>query len=113
MSGPSPFTVEYDPNALKELAKLDKPIARRILEALDALSSDPRPSEARPLVGYPDLWRIRIGDYRAICTIKDAELVVLALRIAIAAVCIEVFDEQAADLLRKRPAVTCTDTATG
>lgn len=29
-----------------------------------------------------DLWRIRIGDYRVIYTIKDAELVVLALRIA-------------------------------
>lgn len=82
MSGPLPFTVEYDPKAFKELAKLDKPIARRILKTVDALSSDPRPSGARPLVGYPDLWRIRIGDYRVIYTIKDAELVVLALRVA-------------------------------
>jgi mRNA interferase RelE/StbE len=82
VSGPLLFTVEYDPNALKELAKLDRPIARRILKAVDALSSDPRPSGARSLVGYPDLWRIRIGDYRVIYTIKDAELVVLALRVA-------------------------------
>ena len=82
MSGPSPFTVEYDSKALKELAKLDKPITRRILKAVDALSSGPRPSGARPLVGYPDLWRIRVGDYRVIYTIKDAELVILALRVA-------------------------------
>ena len=77
-----PFAAECDPKALKELAKLDKPITRRILKAVDALSLDPRPSGARALVGYPDLWRIRIGDYRLIYTIKDAALVVLVLRVA-------------------------------
>jgi mRNA interferase RelE/StbE len=76
------FAIEYDPKALKELTKLDKPVARRIIRAVDALSADPRPGGARPLVGYPDLWRIRVGDYRVIYTIRDAELVVLALRVA-------------------------------
>jgi mRNA interferase RelE/StbE len=28
------------------------------------------------------LWRLRIGDYRVAYAIKDAELVVLALRVA-------------------------------
>ena len=82
MSAGGPFTVGYDPTALKELTKLDKPVARRIVRATDALSADPRPNGSRPLVGYPDLWRIRVGDYRVVYTIKDAELVVLALRIA-------------------------------
>jgi len=27
-------------------------------------------------------WRIRVGDYRIVYTIKDAELVVIALRVA-------------------------------
>jgi hypothetical protein len=36
----------------------------------------------RALTGYPGLWRIRVGDYRVVYTIKDAELIVLALRIA-------------------------------
>jgi len=70
------------PKALRELTKLDKSAARRILKAVDALSVDPRPSGTRPLVGYPDLWRIRVGDYRAIYTVKDAELAVLVLRVA-------------------------------
>jgi mRNA interferase RelE/StbE len=82
VSSAARFTVEYDPKALKELASLDKPAARRIVKAIDALSHDPRPSGGRPLVGYPDLWRIRIGDYRVVYTIKDAELIVLALRVA-------------------------------
>jgi mRNA interferase RelE/StbE len=82
VSATGPYTVRYDPNALKELTKTDKPAARRILKVIDALNLDPGPSGARPLVGYPDLWRIRIGDDRVVCTVNDAELVVLALRVA-------------------------------
>jgi mRNA interferase RelE/StbE len=82
VSATGPYTVQYDPKALKELTKLDKPAARRIVKAIDALSVGPRPNGARPLVGYPDLWRIRVGDYRVVNTVKDAELVVLALRVA-------------------------------
>jgi mRNA interferase RelE/StbE len=82
VSGHGPYDVRYDPRALKELAKLDKPVAGRIVRAVDALSVDPRPAGARPLVGYAGLLRIRIGDYRVVYTVKDAELVVLALRVA-------------------------------
>lgn len=82
MSAAGPFAVEYDPKALKELAKLDKLVARRVIKAIDALSADPRPSGTHTLVGYPHLWRIRVGDYRVVYTIKDTELVVLALRVA-------------------------------
>ena len=82
MSEPRAYVVQYDPRAAKELAKLDRPVARRILTAVDGLGGEPRPHGARPLVGYPGLWRIRIGDYRVVYTIKDEELVVLALRIA-------------------------------
>ena len=81
-SASGPYDVQYDPKALKELAKLDKPVARRIVRAVDAMKSNPRSSKSRPLVGYPDLWRLRVGDYRVVYTIKDAELVILALRIA-------------------------------
>jgi mRNA interferase RelE/StbE len=55
---------------------------RRIVKTIDALNVGPRPSGARPLIEYPDLWRIRVGDYRVVYTVKDAELVVLALRVA-------------------------------
>lgn len=82
MSASGPFTVEYESRAVKELAKLDKPVARRLITAIDALSADPRPSGVRPLVGYPNLWRIRVGEYRVVYTIEDTELVVLALRVA-------------------------------
>jgi len=82
VSAAGPFAVAYDPKALKELTKLDKPVARRVIKAIDALGDDPRPSGARPLVGYPNLWRIRVGEYRVVYSIQNAELVVLALRVA-------------------------------
>ena len=82
MTAPVPYAVQYDRKALKELNKIDKPVARRIISAVDALGVDPRPTGSRPLVGHPDLWRIRVGDHRVIYTIRDAELLVLALRVA-------------------------------
>lgn len=82
MSEPGPYDLRYDPNALKELRKLDRLVARRIARALERLRGDPRPQSARPLAGYPGLWRVRVGDYRAIYTIRDSELVIIALRIA-------------------------------
>ena len=82
MTTPGTYRVLYDPKALKELAKLDKTVARRIVKTVDALSDNPRPVGCRSLVGYTDLWRIRVGDYRVIYTIKDAELVLLTLRVA-------------------------------
>ncbi len=82
MSAGERYVVQYDPRAVKELTKLDRQVARRIATAVERLGSDPRPPGSRVLAGYPALWRIRIGDYRVIYTIKDAELIVLALRIA-------------------------------
>ncbi len=82
MSAAERYVVQYDPQAVKELTKLDRQVARRIVTAIERLGADPRPPGSRVLAGYPHLWRIRIGDYRIIYTIKDAELIVLALRIA-------------------------------
>lgn len=82
MTGSRRFAVEYDPKAVKELRKLDRPIARRIARATAELADDPRPRGARPLTGFPELWRLRVGDYRVIYTIRNAELLVLALRVA-------------------------------
>lgn len=76
------YSVGYESTARKELDKLDKQIARRVARAVSALGANPRPAGCRRLVGYDDLWRIRVGDYRVIYTIRDTELIVLALRIA-------------------------------
>ena len=82
MSDDAQYSVGYESAARKELGKLDRQVARRVARAITALGTNPRPAGCRRLVGYEDLWRIRISDYRVIYTIRDAELIVLALRIA-------------------------------
>jgi len=78
---PGTYTINYDPKALKELAKLDKVLARRILRAVDALADDPRPSGSRALVGFPDLLRLRVGAYHVIYTIRSDKVLVVMLRV--------------------------------
>jgi mRNA interferase RelE/StbE len=69
-------------SAQKEIKALDQAIRARILQALHSLSSDPRPSGCRKLVGAQNRWRVRVGDYRIIYEINDAgsSLNIIAVR---------------------------------
>ena len=78
------WTVDYTETAQKQLRKLDKQVARRILDFLDervAASEDPR-SIGKALSGpLGSFWRYRIGEYRLICDIQDGQLRVLVVQI--------------------------------
>lgn len=79
------YRIEFDPRAERELAKLDREVARRIVRFLRervALLDNPR-SIGEALHG-PELgrfWKYRVGDYRLICHIQDQRVTVLVLRI--------------------------------
>ena len=79
------WTVNFEPRALGELKKLDRTGQRRIVGFLQdrvAGNRDPR-SSGKPLTGDKiGLWRYRVGAYRIVCRINDAERDVLVLRIA-------------------------------
>jgi mRNA interferase RelE/StbE len=53
----------------------------RLVEAADALASNPRPHGVKKLQGDENLWRIRVGAYRIVYEIHDDRLVVLVIRI--------------------------------
>ena len=77
------WRAELSPRALKQLSKLDKPIARRIIDYLRAIASgeDPR-SRGKGLTGnLAGFWRYRVGEYRIIASIEDDELLILAINI--------------------------------
>jgi len=79
------WTIEFAPEAIRELDKLDKQVARRILKFLRgrvANLKDPR-SIGSALKGSKlgEFWKYRVGDYRIICRIEDARLLILVLRI--------------------------------
>ena len=79
------WLIEFDKEAEKELRKLDKQIARRIVKFLRqrvAVLDDPR-SIGEALTGSTlgDYWKYRVGDYRIIADIQDKRVCVQVVRI--------------------------------
>ncbi|HEX8949475.1 MAG TPA: type II toxin-antitoxin system RelE/ParE family toxin [Dissulfurispiraceae bacterium] len=79
------WTIKIEDSALKDLKRIDKTHARRILDFLGlrvAKLRNPR-SIGQALKGAElgDFWKYRVGDYRIICDIQDSILLVLVLRI--------------------------------
>ena len=54
----------------KELESLQAPDHRRVLAVLQALAGDPRPPGCEKL--YDDVYRVRVGNWRVIYLIDDA-----------------------------------------
>jgi len=78
------WRIEYAQSVQKSVKKLDSGVRQRIREYLEhrvAQLDNPR-QLGKPLKGeHTELWRYRVGDYRIICDIRDATLVVLVVRI--------------------------------
>src|SRR4051794_16463867 len=75
------YRVEIDRTALKQLSALPREDQERIAAHVNALADDPRPHGVEKLKGFVDQYRIRVGSYRVIYTIRDDRLIVLVLRI--------------------------------
>lgn len=65
--------------ARRAFLALDKPIRKRVREAIDALATNPRPSGAKALTGMPGVLRVRVGDYQILYEVRDDQLVVLVI----------------------------------
>jgi mRNA interferase RelE/StbE len=76
------YAVIFSPAAERAVRKLDAGTRDRVLRGIDGLRSNPRPTQARTLAGSPKLWRLRIGDWRAVYEIDDKRIVVLVLKVA-------------------------------
>ena len=80
-----PWTIKYTESAQRQLKRLDKTIALRVLDYMDervSVLTDPR-GAGMNLVG-PKLgsyWRYRVGDVRVICDIQDQAVLILMIEI--------------------------------
>ena len=77
------WRAELSPRALKQLSKLDKPNAGRIIDYLRETASgeDPR-SRGKGLTGnLAGLRQYRVGEYRIIASIENDEFLILAINI--------------------------------
>lgn len=77
-----PWKIKFSDRAEKQLRKLDKATAKRILKYLkENVVSDPKAVGKYLKGNLADLWRYHIGDYRLICVFEHGELVILVLEI--------------------------------
>lgn len=77
------FTLRFAKSAEKAFARMPRGIARRMIGELKAIAAGPSAyrGDWKPLQGSC-FWRLRVGDWRAICDLRDGELVLLVVKIA-------------------------------
>lgn len=77
------WKVIYQPQALKALRRMDVRTAARIMKKVAALAEDPQAPNAnvKKLKGV-DGYRLRVGDWRVVYTLRHEVLVVTVVRIA-------------------------------
>lgn len=77
------YQIELDPRALKDMARIPPRYRDRIEAVIDALGSDPRPAGCIPVKGTArGTYRIRVGEYRVVYGIQDAEKKVVVAQVA-------------------------------
>jgi mRNA interferase RelE/StbE len=75
------YKVFIKPSAAKELEAVPKKDRLRIVEKVQALSSNPRPPGCEKLSGE-EKYRIRQGNYRVLYSIEDEAIIVIIVKIA-------------------------------
>ena len=79
------WRIEFERAAARELEKLDPEAAQRLLRFLRdrVVPLDDACSIGQALKGarFGEFWKYRVGDYRLIVHIEDAEKLILVLRI--------------------------------
>ncbi len=65
----------------KQINKLEKRVRDKVLTSLQQLQSQPRPHGVVKMVGYANLWRIKVEVYRIVYEIHDDELIVHVIEV--------------------------------
>ena len=73
--------IEISATAEKQLARPDRKAQLRVVNAIQKLARNPRPRGCRKLRDYSDVYRIRVGLFRILCSIEQVRLLVLVLKI--------------------------------
>jgi mRNA interferase RelE/StbE len=76
-----PSTIEFAASAEREFKALDRSIQRRITARIDALAANPFPAGFKRLQGRPEVYRIRVGDYRVLYKVDGKRVTVLILKV--------------------------------
>ena len=75
------YEIRLHRDAARAFRRLHGPLRDRIRDAIDALAEEPRPRGAVKLAGRDD-YRVRVGDYRIVYAVDDAQRLVLVAKVA-------------------------------
>jgi mRNA interferase RelE/StbE len=75
----SGWSLQITPPARRDLKRLDPPVQRRILDALDSFVLTPRSGDIRKLNAVQ--WRLRIGTWRVRFSFDDERQTIVVLRV--------------------------------
>lgn len=75
--------LRFTKSAQKALLKMPVGIVKRMREELTQIAINPAAyrGDWKPLQGS-EFWRLRVGDWRAICDLQNGELVLLVVKVA-------------------------------
>jgi mRNA interferase RelE/StbE len=76
---PERWSYVVTPPARRDLRRLDPPVKRRIVAALDRFVTDPHAGDIRKLSIGPE-WRLRVGEWRVRFEFDDDALLVVVTR---------------------------------
>ena len=76
------YSVSLAPAAVRQFRKLPILIQQRLKPHIDSLAVIQRPAGTKKLEGEPNLYRVRVSDYRILYYIWDTEREVLVVKIA-------------------------------
>jgi mRNA interferase RelE/StbE len=71
------YAVQYRPGVERDMARLPRNTLARIDRAILNLAQNPRPAGSKKLETKNKLYRIRIGDFRIVYEIDDANRIVI------------------------------------
>lgn len=75
-------SIQFKKSAIKALRKMPRKIARRMLSEIEEVAVDPAKyvGDWKRLTGSP-FWRLRVGQYRAVCDLQGDDLVLLVVHV--------------------------------
>jgi mRNA interferase RelE/StbE len=75
-----PYSVAFTPQAARDLERLDRPLAGRILTAIERFAATGH-GDVKRLQGVEREWRLRVGDWRVRFTLDQGQLLMIVLRV--------------------------------
>lgn len=75
------YRVFLKKSAQRDLDRINEPFFSKILLAIESLEKNPRNTQTKKLVNRDNEYRMRVGDYRVLFFIDEAEMEIRIARV--------------------------------